>query len=169
MIGFDSGPIMQNNSLSSAQLFSVDLFSMALDYFGVVSSWRHSWHTAAAVLQTWQFLMTQRHMVLLKRESRNLHPAALTPFSSHHLSLFCPHLPASFHSRPLSCISCKQAEGEAPIGWTLPPRGWPDNDLGAPGTRPSWCNTPSPPPCHTATTQYNNVLKIAPSPLLTLT
>lgn len=72
---------------------------------------------------------------------------------------------------PSSCISCKQAGGK-PLGWALPPRGWPGNDLRVPGTRPGG---PMTHPVHhlatqhTATTQYNNALKMAPSSLLTLT
>ncbi len=50
---------------------------------------------------------------------------------------------------PSSCISCKQAGGEL-LGWTLPPRGWPGNDLRVPGTRPG---EPTTHPVHHLATQ----------------
>lgn len=79
-----------------------------------------------------------------------------------------PHPPEPW-LRPAFPVNRLLGEEGCPLGWTLPPQGWPGNDPRVPGTRTHWRDTPCPPPQHTANTQCNNVLKMVPSSLLTLT
>lgn len=123
----------------------------------------HYWLTVETVMQIWR----SSHIMLLARESGILHPVAVTFFSSP--DPMCPLHPPEPWLRPAFPVNRLLGEEGCPLGWTLPPQGWPGNDPRVPGTRTHWRDTPCPPPQHTANTQCNNVLKMVPSSLLTLT
>lgn len=86
-----------------------------------------------------------------------LETCTLLQWPSSSLLILC--VPSSIHPpEPRLCpafpVNRLLGEEGCPLGWTLPPQGWPGNDPRVPGTRIHWWDTPCPPPQHTAHGQH---------------